>query len=463
MESAISTILSSIITLYIPIAETGTKIAISLAISQILTGIIMKVLNKVSGFSHWWNRLWAEKIVYIDPNEAHYISIIEYLYSEYCDMASVCKFETKSGKNRLVIEMLNSRMINEKFECNGQTHDIKIKLRKHTKDPKMDRNGNKFSLPFDHDIVFSTKGKMDIIEKYIDNLINKCNKKSPKGIHIYKLSVGSPKDRFIEWIGYRNKLSKLVGNTIASKEVQEKFYDDIKQFVKSDEEYVKKGKPYKRNYILYGEPGCGKSSMIAAVANEYHMPIFLLDLSILNDNNELNKAIDYMRSRVSVGQKHMLVFEDIDRTGVFNKESDSKITENCLLNILEGIEEYYGRITILTTNRLDVIDNIEALIRPGRVDQLVHTTYCDTQQVANIIKLHTGISNDSTEDLKDQLVDIKITPAKLVQILQLVDDPDKVVQILQKIKDFSTKEAEKLSDFSQYLDGEPVVSIATAS
>lgn len=40
-----------------------------------------------------------------------------------------------------------------------------------------------------------------------------------------------------------------------------------------------KGIPYRRGYLLYGPPGCGKSSFITALAGEIEFSICLLNLS----------------------------------------------------------------------------------------------------------------------------------------------------------------------------------------
>lgn len=44
-----------------------------------------------------------------------------------------------------------------------------------------------------------------------------------------------------------------------------------------------------------------------------------------------------------------------------------------LLNVLDGVVDTPGRIVIMTTNHLDVLD--QALIRPGRIDKKIHLDY----------------------------------------------------------------------------------------
>lgn len=44
-----------------------------------------------------------------------------------------------------------------------------------------------------------------------------------------------------------------------------------------------------------------------------------------------------------------------------------------LLNVLDGVVDSPGRIVIMTTNFPDALD--AALIRPGRVDKMIHLGY----------------------------------------------------------------------------------------
>lgn len=44
-----------------------------------------------------------------------------------------------------------------------------------------------------------------------------------------------------------------------------------------------------------------------------------------------------------------------------------------LLNVLDGVVDTPGRIVIMTTNQVDVLD--PALIRPGRIDKTILLDY----------------------------------------------------------------------------------------
>lgn len=44
---------------------------------------------------------------------------------------------------------------------------------------------------------------------------------------------------------------------------------DVNWWLHSQRWYANKGIPYRRGYLLYGKPGCGKSSMIFALAGKF--------------------------------------------------------------------------------------------------------------------------------------------------------------------------------------------------
>lgn len=43
---------------------------------------------------------------------------------------------------------------------------------------------------------------------------------------------------------------------------------DVKDFIDDPQWYTDRGIPYRRGYLLYGPPGCGKSSFITALAGK---------------------------------------------------------------------------------------------------------------------------------------------------------------------------------------------------
>lgn len=72
-----------------------------------------------------------------------------------------------------------------------------------------------------------------------------------------------------EWrqFGYPRKRRPLA-SVVLSSGLSRSLLDDVNNFVNSTEWYASRGIPYRRGYLLYGPPGCGKSSFITALAGE---------------------------------------------------------------------------------------------------------------------------------------------------------------------------------------------------
>ena len=50
----------------------------------------------------------------------------------------------------------------------------------------------------------------------------------------------------------------------------------LRSFLGRRPRYTERGIPYRRGYLLHGIPGSGKSSLVAAVASELKLPIYLM-------------------------------------------------------------------------------------------------------------------------------------------------------------------------------------------
>jgi chaperone BCS1 len=174
--------------------------------------------------------------------------------------------------------------------------------------------------------------------------------------------------------------------------MREDLITDVRQFLGSKDYYMRLGVPYRRGYLLHGPPGCGKSSLVTALAGELRLAICVLSLSHRGlDDESLNSLLNTSPLR------SIILLEDIDRAFT----ADSRVTMSGLLNALDGVAAQEGRIVFMTTNHIDRLD--AALIRAGRADVKMEVPLLTRTQVA---ALFLKFFPDATSGLLDGIVGI---------------------------------------------------------
>lgn len=88
--------------------------------------------------------------------------------------------------------------------------------------------------------------------------------------------------------GLRSGLCQTRGLTTCFRG-KEEVLRQIHDFINGKEMYRKIGKPYHLGIVLYGEPGCGKTSFINALANELGRSIKEINFSKLKTADDLEK------------------------------------------------------------------------------------------------------------------------------------------------------------------------------
>lgn len=218
-------------------------------------------------------------------------------------------------------------------------------------------------------------------------------------------------------------------------------------FLNRKDWYEKKGIPYTLGFLFHGDPGCGKTSSIKAIAHESRRHIINVQLSEIKTKSQLRHLFFSEEIHVYNGQtterytipihERIYVFEDFDAMGDVilerrwkkpseadvKKKSDDPFAEDdevfkepidlaFLLNLLDGTLESIGRILILTSNYPERIDR--ALIRPGRIDEIVHFKRCNREILTQMVRSFYDLE---TLELEAGDLDYKWTPAEVNQIM----------------------------------------------
>ncbi|KAF0914467.1 hypothetical protein E2562_028950 [Oryza meyeriana var. granulata] len=219
---------------------------------------------------------------------------------------------------------------------------------------------------------------------------------------------------------------------------KQEILDDLDMFRDGKDYYAKVGKPWKRGYLLFGPPGTGKSTMIAAMANFLDYDVYDLELTAVKSNTELRRLF------IETTGKSIIVIEDIDcsidLTGKRKKkkkkvkvsdkkkmmmppwardeDEEKKVTLSGLLNFIDGLWSAHGgeRIIIFTTNHKEKLD--PALIRRGRMDMHIEMSYCCFEAFKVLAKNYLGVEEHGLfGEIRRLLGEVEMTPADVAENL----------------------------------------------
>lgn len=166
----------------------------------------------------------------------------------------------------------------------------------------------------------------------------------------------------------------------------------IVQPIKRPELYEKVGISAPAGVLLWGPPGCGKTLLAKAVANESRANfISIKGPELLNKYvGESERAIRQVFSRARASVPCVIFFDELDalvpRRDASLSESSSRVV-NTLLTELDGLNDRRGIFVIGATNRPDMID--PAMLRPGRLDKTLFIELPNAHEKLDIIKTLT--------------------------------------------------------------------------
>jgi transitional endoplasmic reticulum ATPase len=163
--------------------------------------------------------------------------------------------------------------------------------------------------------------------------------------------------------------------------------------IEHPDKFQKFGMNPSKGVLFYGPPGCGKTLLAKAVANECSSNFVsvkgpeLLTMWFGESEGNVREVFDKARAAAPC----VLFFDELDSVGVARSSGGGGDAGgagdrvlNQLLTEMDGAGAKKNLFFIGATNRPEILD--EALIRPGRLDQLIYIPLPDLVARVGIIK-----------------------------------------------------------------------------
>ncbi|AQW81621.1 integral membrane ATP-dependent zinc metallopeptidase [Campylobacter pinnipediorum subsp. pinnipediorum] len=188
---------------------------------------------------------------------------------------------------------------------------------------------------------------------------------------------------------------KTTFNDVAGVEEAKEEVEEIVDYLKNPDKYLRLGAKIPKGILLVGPPGTGKTLLARAVAGEANVPFFSMSASSF-----IEMFVGVGASRVrdlfenAKKESPAIVFiDEIDAIGKSRNSSpmggndEREQTLNQLLSEMDGFDaDKAPVIVIAATNRPEVLD--AALLRPGRFDRQVLVDKPDFKGRIDILKVH---------------------------------------------------------------------------
>ncbi|MBA0759887.1 hypothetical protein Gotri_022699, partial [Gossypium trilobum] len=174
--------------------------------------------------------------------------------------------------------------------------------------------------------------------------------------------------------------------------VKRELQETVQYPVEHPEKFEKFGMSPSKGVLFYGPPGCGKTLLAKAIANECQANFISVKgpelLTMWFGESEANVREIFDKARQSA--PCVLFFDELDSiatqrgSSVGDAGGAADRVLNQLLTEMDGMSAKKTVFIIGATNRPDIID--PALLRPGRLDQLIYIPLPDEESRHQIFK-----------------------------------------------------------------------------
>jgi len=150
-----------------------------------------------------------------------------------------------------------------------------------------------------------------------------------------------------------------------------------------------------KGFLLYGPPGTGKTLLAKAVAREAEANFIATKSSDLLSKwyGESEQQIARLFARARQVAPCVIFIDELDSlvpargSGMGEPQVTERVV-NTILAEMDGLEELQSVVVIGATNRPNLID--PALMRPGRLDELIYVGVPDREGRERILRIQTG-------------------------------------------------------------------------
>jgi transitional endoplasmic reticulum ATPase len=148
-----------------------------------------------------------------------------------------------------------------------------------------------------------------------------------------------------------------------------------------------------KGFLLYGPPGTGKTLLAKAAARESQANFISMKSSDLLSKwyGESEQQLSRLFARARQVAPTVIFIDELDslvpaRGGGLGEPQVTERVVNTILAEMDGLEELQGVVLIGATNRPNLID--PALLRPGRLDELIYVGPPDVAGRRRILAIH---------------------------------------------------------------------------
>jgi transitional endoplasmic reticulum ATPase len=177
-------------------------------------------------------------------------------------------------------------------------------------------------------------------------------------------------------------------------EARTRLREGVELPLKSPESFRRLGIRPAKGFLLFGPPGTGKTLLAKAVAREAQANFVATKSSDLLSKwyGESEQQVSRLFARARQVAPTVIFIDEIDslapvRGGGMGEPAVTERVVNTILAEMDGLEELQGVVVMAATNRPNLID--PALLRPGRLDELIYVPVPDAKGRRHILGIHT--------------------------------------------------------------------------